>query len=90
MGMPLCEEDIYRSSNDDRWRLISDPSNGRRFVRHEANVESGGQVTDTEIDDFLSINISGPEHTRLRQLLRNMGEDVRDAEEDREGCPAST
>ena len=29
--------DIYRSSNGDRWRLISDSVSGRRLVRHEAN-----------------------------------------------------
>jgi hypothetical protein len=72
--MALLAEDIYRSPNGDRWRLISD--SGRRFVRHEPNAASGGQVTDTELDDFLSINGPGPEYTNLRQLLHSKGEDV--------------
>ena len=36
--------DIYRSSNGDRWRLISDSDTGRRLVRHEPNRASGGLV----------------------------------------------
>jgi hypothetical protein len=71
--MPLLTEDIYRSSNGDRWRLISDPVSGRRFVRHEANPSSGGRITDTELDDFLSIEGSGPEHSKLRELLQTNG-----------------
>ena len=42
---PVTSMDIYRSSNGDRWRLINDPVSGRRLVRHEANLASGGQVT---------------------------------------------
>jgi hypothetical protein len=62
-------EDIYRSSNGDRWRLIRDTAPGRVFVRHEANQASGGSVTDMDVDDFLSVGGSGPEHTALRRLL---------------------
>jgi hypothetical protein len=74
LGMALLAEDIYRSPNGDRWRLICD--SGRRFVRHEPNVASGGRKTDTELDDFLSINGSGPEYSNLRQLLHSKGEEV--------------
>jgi hypothetical protein len=49
-------ENIYRSSNGDRWSLIRDSTNGRQFVRHEANPSSGGHVTDTDIDEFLSVD----------------------------------
>jgi hypothetical protein len=72
--MSLLAEDIYRSPNGDRWRLIRDKSTGRRFVRHEPNEASGGRVTDTELNDFLSIASSGQEHIRLRQLLHGEGE----------------
>jgi hypothetical protein len=62
-------QEIYRSSNGDRWRLIREGS-GRRFVRHEASASAGGQVTDTEIDDFLRVPGSGPETEELRRMLR--------------------
>ena len=52
--------DIYRSSNGDCWRLISDPS-GRR-VRHEPNPASGGQAMETPVEDFLAVNGPGPEY----------------------------
>ena len=54
--------DIYRSSNGDRWRLISDPVSGRRFVRHEANLASGGHVIEIEVEEFLAVNGPGPEY----------------------------
>jgi hypothetical protein len=74
--MPLFTENIYRSPNGDRWRLIRDPASGRRFVRHEPNAASGGRVTDIELDDFLSIDGAGPEYSNLRHLLRRQGEDA--------------
>ena len=52
--------DIYRSSNGDRWRLISDSVSGRRLVRHEANPASGGQITETTVEEFLAVNGPGP------------------------------
>lgn len=67
--MPLSAQDIYRSPNGDCWRLIRDPATGRRFVRHEPNAASGGRMTDTELDDFLSINGAGPEYAGLREIL---------------------
>jgi hypothetical protein len=44
---------LYSSSNGDRWYLIGEPAGGA-FVRHEANLASGGHVTHLEIGDFLS------------------------------------
>jgi hypothetical protein len=62
-------ENIYRSANGDRWRLMRDTSTGRVFVRHESNQASGGHATDTDVDDFLSVNGPGPEFAALRHLL---------------------
>jgi hypothetical protein len=61
--------DIYRSSNGDRWRLISDRETGRRLVRHEPNPASGGQVTETTVEDFLAVDGAGPEYDALRRML---------------------
>jgi hypothetical protein len=46
--------ELYRSPNGDTWFLGRDPATGAAFVRHEANVPSGGQMTDIEIGAFLS------------------------------------
>jgi hypothetical protein len=35
--VPATSTDLYRSANDDRWRLITDTGSGRRVVRHEPN-----------------------------------------------------
>ncbi len=67
--MEQAAEEIYRSSNGDRWTLIRDTNTGRLLVRHEANPSSGGQVTDTDADAFLSVAGSGPEFVALRRLL---------------------
>jgi hypothetical protein len=61
-------QEIYRSSNGDRWTLIGDTNAGRLFVPHAANPSSGGKVTDTDVDAFLSVG-SGPEFAALRRLL---------------------
>ena len=45
--------DIYRSSNGDRWRLITDSETGRRLIRHEPNPASRGQVTETTVKTSL-------------------------------------
>jgi phosphoglycolate phosphatase-like HAD superfamily hydrolase len=66
----LLSQDIYQSSNGDRWQLIRETGSGRRFVRHQANVSAGGHVTDTNIDDFLRVDGSGPEFVALRRMLR--------------------
>jgi hypothetical protein len=67
--MPQSAEEIYRSANGDRWTLIRDLNSGRRSVRHEANPSSGGQVTEMDVEAFLSIGGSGPEFAALRRLL---------------------
>ncbi|MGC1412760.1 MAG: hypothetical protein WA864_27910 [Acetobacteraceae bacterium] len=62
---------IYRSSNGDRWSLVRDSASGHAFVRHEPNASSGGRTTDTDVDDFLSIDGAGPEFAALRRLLES-------------------
>ncbi len=66
---PATSTDIYRSSNGDRWRLITDTVSGRRVVRHEPNPASGGQIPETPVEDFLAVNGPGPESEALRRLL---------------------
>jgi hypothetical protein len=65
---PVVPTDIYRSSNGDRWRLVTN-SSGRRLVRHEPNPASGGQATETPVEDFLAVNGPGPEYGALRRML---------------------
>ena len=67
--MALPAENIYRSSNGDRWILIRDTSTGRAGVRHEPNPSSGGRVTDMDVEEFLRVDGSGPEFAALRQIL---------------------
>jgi transaldolase len=62
-------QEIYRSSNGDHWQLIIEHGSGRKLVRHTANPSSGGKVTDTDLDKFLTIPGSGPEVIKLRRLL---------------------
>jgi hypothetical protein len=70
---------IYRSSNGDRWFLRYDPEAGRAFVKHEANIPSGGQVTEFEIDAFLSGKRGSPERQALVRLIGTLVEDNPDA-----------
>ena len=63
---------LYRSSNGDTWFLARDPETGSAFVRPQANAPSGGQVIDTEIDDFLS----GPQSPEHEALLRLVGASI--------------
>lgn len=67
--MALEAEDFYRSSNGDRWRLIRDTASGRSFVRHEPSLSSGGRVTETDVEEFLSRTGSSPENLALHALL---------------------
>ena len=60
--------DLYVSSNADRWLLLRDPSDGRSFVRHEANLASGGHVTDVALSVFLAADRGLPEHLAFWQL----------------------
>ena len=58
---------LYDSPNGDHWYLIRDPS-GAVFVRHEANIASGGQVEHVGIAEFLGTGL-GPEQQELLRLI---------------------
>ena len=60
---------FYSSENGDRWYLVNEPEAGRVFVRHQANLRSGGAVTDSEICDFLGAGWTGPQHVELLRLI---------------------
>jgi hypothetical protein len=64
---------LYESSNGDRWYLIADPS-GAVFIRHEANVASGGQVEHEDISAFLNRG-AGREQQELLNLIRTLVEE---------------
>ena len=64
---------LYESSSGDRWYLIRDPS-GDVFIRHEANVASGGQVEHEEIVAFLSRG-AGPEQQEILRLTGTLVEE---------------
>lgn len=63
------KRELYGSPNGDRWFLGREPATGRVFVRHEANLSSGGQVTDVDIGAFLSRGAHNPEHEALLRLI---------------------
>ena len=71
--MPIATKDLHRSPNGDHWLLVRD-DNGRVFVRHEANLPSGGTVTDSEIADFLAQDGLGPEKQELLRLIGTLTE----------------
>ncbi|QFU16910.1 hypothetical protein [Microvirga thermotolerans] len=64
---------IYSSPNGDRWYLIRDTS-GEIFIRHEANVASGGHVAHIDLGTFLSSG-RGPEHQELLRLIGTLVEE---------------
>jgi hypothetical protein len=58
------------SASDSHRAIQSEPrSSGVFFVRHEPNLASGGRVTDTDVEEFLSRTGSSPENLALRALL---------------------
>jgi hypothetical protein len=67
--MSVLIDDFYRSSNGDRWQLLRDTATGLQVVRHEPNLASGGQVTETGVEVFLARTGTSPENAALRDLL---------------------
>jgi hypothetical protein len=59
---------IYQSSNGDSWYLARDPATGAQAVMHRPTPQSGGRISYTEIEKFLSEGANGPEHQALRHL----------------------
>ena len=72
--MTLNSDLIYRSQNGDVWHLICEAPSARILVWHTANAGSGGKVTDLPVEEFLSINGAGPEHSALRTLLTKLAQ----------------
>jgi hypothetical protein len=64
---------LYDSPNGDHWYLIRDPS-GEVFVRHEANIASGGQVEHVGIAEFLGSG-QGPEQQELLRLIGTLADE---------------
>ena len=73
-AVTILTDDFYRSSNGDRWQLVRYTSSGRRVVRHEPNSASGGQVTETAVEQFLDRTGTSPQNAALRALLEKQGE----------------
>jgi hypothetical protein len=80
--MTVERRELYSSPNGDRWFLVRDPKTGRVFIRHEANVPSGGQVTDIPIGLFLSGERETPERQALVRLIGTLIESKPDSASD--------
>jgi hypothetical protein len=65
---------LYLSSNGDRWLLARETDSGRVFVRHQANLPSGGRVTDLDVGAFLAAGPPGPQHQELLRLIGTLVE----------------
>jgi hypothetical protein len=65
---------LYTSSSDDRWYLVHDPATSAVFVRHEANLASGGAVAHIELVEFLGGG-HGPEQQALLRLIGTLADD---------------
>ncbi len=61
--------EFYASENGDRWHLARSAASGDVFVRHEANLPSGGHITDEKLATFLSGPAGSPEREALTRLI---------------------
>jgi len=73
--MTLLEKNLYHSANGDRWQLMREAGSERVFVRHQANLSSGGHVTEFTVEDFLRPGSASPEHAALRHVLEREAEE---------------
>jgi hypothetical protein len=60
---------FYESSNGDAWSLGRDPASGRLAVMHRPNAQSGGKISYVNVDEFLRVSPSGPQHDALWSLI---------------------
>lgn len=67
--MSMTPQDVYRSSNGDRWQLLYESSTHQTIVRHLPNASSGGTASDLPAEAFLRIGGSGPEFDAVRRAL---------------------
>jgi hypothetical protein len=65
--VPSRQRKIHQSENGDSWWLCQDGKGV--FILHEANISVGGNVTKTELADFLGNNRGAPEHQALLAAL---------------------
>jgi hypothetical protein len=72
--MSARKRELYSSPNGDKWFLSVTPDTGIVFIRHEANVPSGGHVTEMDIGTFLSGGPRNPEHQALLHLIGTLVE----------------
>lgn len=72
--MPIQERTLYRSENSDRWSLAYSPDAGTIFVRHRANLPSGGHTSDVDLGEFLMQGGLGPEKQELLRLIGGLVE----------------
>ena len=77
--MALLTRELYYSSNGDRWHLARDPDAGRVFIRHQANLPSGGHVAEIEVGIFLSRG-NGPEQQELLRLIGTLVDETADGQ----------
>lgn len=70
--MSIQEKRLYASENGDCWSLARDTETGRVFVRHQPNPSSGGQVSDTDLGEFLVRGGLGPEKQELLRLIAGL------------------
>ena len=68
--MSIKTEEVYGSSNGDRWQLLQDASTQQILVRHVPNASSGGAATEISVEDFLRIDNQGPEFDAVRRALK--------------------
>jgi hypothetical protein len=61
-------KELYTSANGDVWYIARNRQTGRVFVRHQANVNSGGQTTDTDVKEFLKRPGEPPEKQALARM----------------------
>ena len=67
--MAVTTKAFFESSNGDVWLLARDPVTGRVFIQHQANLPSGGHLSEIEVSRFLAADATGPEHQALRRLI---------------------
>jgi hypothetical protein len=73
LSMSLSQQrKIHQSENGDTWWLCRDAKGV--FVLHEANTPAGGNVTKTELADFLVNNGGTPEHRALLKMIGSLTE----------------
>jgi hypothetical protein len=73
--MTYQSRELYHSSNGDRWFLARDTESGDVFIRHEANLASGGRATHIDLGTFLSQGGRGPEYQELMRWIGTLVEE---------------